>query len=114
MRLFSKDDKSLIDMISKNKIATSLFVAWIIKYFLHDNSDPKTLEVIADFLLLTDSSDIGKFDHLHHWITGYIMKSLSQAKHLPANKRKAKIIKDLSDLSNHRKRLRFIRSSKVN
>lgn len=113
MWLFSKDDKNLWDVIWKNKIATTLFTTWLIKFFKQDNPDPRTLEVLADFLLLTDSKDIGDFGHLHHWITGYVLKSLSQARQLPEHERKAKILRDLGNLSNPRKRMNFIRSTET-
>lgn len=106
-RLISKGDKSIIHAFLNNPSATIAGAVWIFKWF-RGESDPRTLEILADYLILHDSKDIGQFDHMHHWITGYILKSLSQSRQLPPNQRKAKIIQDLVNISNARRRLKFI------
>ena len=70
--------------------------------------DPRVLELFADIMLIDDAKDIGQFDHIHHWLSGYVMKSLSQARNLPPDQRKAKIISDLTKLHSSERRLRFI------
>lgn len=104
----SSSDGNLLSAMWNNKLATAAGLIWI-KKMLNPNSDPRTLEMLADILIMHDHKDIGKYDHVHHWFVGYLMKSLSQSRNLPPNQRKAKIVQDLSYLANNRKRNAFIR-----
>ncbi|OLS16317.1 MAG: hypothetical protein HeimC3_55160 [Candidatus Heimdallarchaeota archaeon LC_3] len=104
----SSTDNNILSAMWNNKLASAAGLLWLKKMF-NPNTDPRTLEMLADIMIMHDHKDIGLYDHLHHWLIGYLMKSLSQSKNLPPNQRKAKIIQDLSYLANNRKRNAFIR-----
>ena len=75
MKIFSDEDKNLIGAMRNNKIVVPLFPAWFI---LMKKNKHKAAEIIADFIITHDYRDIGDFDHLHHWLSGYVMKIISR------------------------------------
>ena len=108
MPIFSKNDVNILGVIRNNKVIAGATLSWIF-LFSRDNPPMWALELLADYILLDDYKDVGQFDHVHHWMTGYIFKALTRSKKLPEKQRNAQLVKDLSSMFNSRKRQKFMR-----
>ena len=74
-RIF-KQGESMFEAMRKNKtvVLACLLYYLSLKHSKHDIGD-----LLATYLIADDFGDIGKFDHMHHWLTGVIMKIVSDA-----------------------------------
>jgi len=75
MKIFGEGD-NLWTAFKSNKsiaIAKTLYLMTA-----KNNGDPKFLEALSNFIIAHDAKDIGQFDHVHHWITGSLMKIYAQ------------------------------------